>query len=335
MTSIKLYLILIAGFLILLSTPSFLSAVNALTIFGVSVSVKEHSLTTASDKNSYSHKIPASLLPTNSFSHIMLNPERIPQSICNTAWQYNCNEPRYWIEHLRRGQKVVLSGGSCTLQRVCWYLFSDDQSAYGYPDSISVYADVSGIPSSLPMASLPVSQADTIYWPNSVCVDFTPMNLTLSDVFWIALINVDLPGPPLIDSGTTAGTGVVSGMASNVGGVWTLDAQWYNNPDASHIIDIELCCESTENDGDVYACEACCGFWTSGQTGNTDCDSEGKRNLADITRLIDNVYISKDVLCCTENGNVDGDLDAKINLADITRLIDHVYISKAETAVCL
>ena len=33
--------------------------------------------------------------------------------------------------------------------------------------------------------------------------------------------------------------------------------------------------------------------------------------------------------------NTDGDLLDKTNLADITRLIDHVYISKAETAGCL
>lgn len=79
----------------------------------------------------------------------------------------------------------------------------------------------------------------------------------------------------------------------------------------------------------------CCGNYTGGQTGNTNCDDLGKRNLADITRLIDRIYISKTDLCCEENGNVNGDLGAKINLADITRLIDHVYISKTETEPCL
>ena len=82
------------------------------------------------------------------------------------------------------------------------------------------------------------------------------------------------------------------------------------------------------------ACESCCGFWTAGQTGNADCDSEGKRNLSDITRLIDYVYISKDALCCRENGNIDGDALDKVNLGDITRLIDHVYISKDATETC-
>lgn len=78
----------------------------------------------------------------------------------------------------------------------------------------------------------------------------------------------------------------------------------------------------------------CCGAYTSGQTGNTNCDSDGKRNLADITLLIDHVYISKAELCCNENGNINGDVDGKRNLADITVLIDHVYISKTETAAC-
>ena len=78
----------------------------------------------------------------------------------------------------------------------------------------------------------------------------------------------------------------------------------------------------------------CCGRYTGGFTGNVDCDAGGKRNLADITRLIDRVYLSRSPLCCEDNGNVDGDFDRKINLADITRLIDNVYLSKAETAAC-
>lgn len=79
----------------------------------------------------------------------------------------------------------------------------------------------------------------------------------------------------------------------------------------------------------------CCGQFTSGFTGNADCSADGKRNLADITRLIDRVYLSKLELCCEANGNVDGDPAGKINLADITRMIDHVYLSKSQTAPCL
>lgn len=79
----------------------------------------------------------------------------------------------------------------------------------------------------------------------------------------------------------------------------------------------------------------CCGQFTEGFAGNANCSADGKRNLADITKLIDRVYISKAALCCEEEGNVNGSPDLKINLADITKLIDHVYISKAQTAPCL
>jgi hypothetical protein len=78
----------------------------------------------------------------------------------------------------------------------------------------------------------------------------------------------------------------------------------------------------------------CCGLYTGGYTGNTNCDTEGKRNLADITKLIDRVYITPEVrLCCEENGDTNG--MPPINLADITNLIDHVYVSHTEVAPCL
>lgn len=57
-------------------------------------------------------------------------------------------------------------------------------------------------------------------------------------------------------------------------------------------------------------------------------------NSGQMNWTLEQVYISMTDLCCEENGNVDGDSEAKVNLADITRLIDHVYISKAETASC-
>ena len=85
-----------------------------------------------------------------------------------------------------------------------------------------------------------------------------------------------------------------------------------------------------------FACCAacCCGKFTNGHTGNCDCDPEGIRNLTDVTRLIDYIYLSRAPLCCEANGNVDGDAENKINLIDVTRLIDHIYLSKSETVNC-
>jgi hypothetical protein len=80
---------------------------------------------------------------------------------------------------------------------------------------------------------------------------------------------------------------------------------------------------------------ACCGIYTGGYTGNTNCDTDGKRNLADVTQLITRVYLTPEVpLCCEENGNTNGDPEGVLNLADITKLVDHVYISHAQTAPC-
>jgi hypothetical protein len=92
--------------------------------------------------------------------------------------------------------------------------------------------------------------------------------------------------------------------------------------------------DQADADGDGVGDMCCCGYYTSGYTGNTDCGNEGKRSLADIARLIDRVYISKEGLCCEMNGNINGDAEEKTTLADITKLIDHVYISKTETTPC-
>lgn len=78
----------------------------------------------------------------------------------------------------------------------------------------------------------------------------------------------------------------------------------------------------------------CCGEFTEGFSGNVDFSADGKRNLADITTLIDRVYITKRLFCCESEGNIDGSENGSVNLGDITRLIDHVYISKVETAPC-
>jgi hypothetical protein len=83
-----------------------------------------------------------------------------------------------------------------------------------------------------------------------------------------------------------------------------------------------------------YLGSDCCGKYTGGATGNSNCSADGLINLADITRLIDRVYLSHEILCCEDNGNTNGDPDGLINLADITKLIDHVYLSHDPTAVC-
>lgn len=110
--------------------------------------------------------------------------------------------------------------------------------------------------------------------------------------------------------------------------------QWTPSVRGIHVVTIEAV-NSVGNDSQNFLITvSCCGAYTNGYTGNANCSADGRRNLADITRIIDRVYISKAQLCCEENGNVDGDEENNLNLSDITRLIDHVYLSKEELVAC-
>jgi hypothetical protein len=88
----------------------------------------------------------------------------------------------------------------------------------------------------------------------------------------------------------------------------------------------------SDSNGRGDACPSCC---IGAYSGNTDCDLDDRRTLADVTELIDHVYISHSPLCCDAEGNVDGDPEGDITLSDITRLIDNIYISHSQTAPCL
>jgi hypothetical protein len=97
-----------------------------------------------------------------------------------------------------------------------------------------------------------------------------------------------------------------------------------------------------DSDGDDIgdACDGCCGLMTdpAGLTGNANCSEDGKMTLADVSRLIDFLFISKTELCCYASGNTNGSWDdgeCKITLADISRLIDVVFISKAPPEPCM
>lgn len=59
-----------------------------------------------------------------------------------------------------------------------------------------------------------------------------------------------------------------------------------------------------------------------------DVNSDRRTNLADITKVIDYVYLSKLPIFPAESA--DTNCDGRANLADITRLIDNVYLSKAD-----
>ena len=75
---------------------------------------------------------------------------------------------------------------------------------------------------------------------------------------------------------------------------------------------------------------SCC----SGMTGNVDCSPNGSIDIADLTSLIDYLYVSLSPLCCVGEANTDGDPASVIDIADLTRLIDFLYVSFTAPAGC-
>ncbi len=71
----------------------------------------------------------------------------------------------------------------------------------------------------------------------------------------------------------------------------------------------------------------CFTIWDCGNktSGNIDCDPTDRVDIADLTNLIDHLYLSGAPLCCPIEANVDG--DQGVDLGDVSRLIDHLYIS--------
>ncbi len=124
--------------------------------------------------------------------------------------------------------------------------------------------------------------------------------------------------------------------------IWTVHATVYDGDEDVLQATIDSAETWYNTNRSTFHPSGCCGLftdgvWLPGYTGNTNCSDDGKRTLSDITKLIDNVYISKEPLCCYASGNTNGSWDdgeCKITLSDITKLIDAVYISKEPTEPC-
>ncbi len=82
----------------------------------------------------------------------------------------------------------------------------------------------------------------------------------------------------------------------------------------------------TNNDGIGDAC--CC----MGTTGNVDADPLESVDIADLTVLVDHLFLSFTPLDCPNEGNCDGLVG--VDIGDLTSLVDHLFISFGLLAVC-
>lgn len=71
-------------------------------------------------------------------------------------------------------------------------------------------------------------------------------------------------------------------------------------------------------------------------TGNVDCDPLESIDIADLTVLVDHLFISFAPLCCKDEGNIDGIVGpCSIDIADLTLLVDHLFITFTPLPVCV
>jgi len=84
--------------------------------------------------------------------------------------------------------------------------------------------------------------------------------------------------------------------------------------------------DQADNDDDGIGNACCC----IGTTGNVDY-MDGV-DIADLTLLIDHLFINFPSLPCPDEGNVDA--DGGIDIADLTYLIDHLFINFPDLPDC-
>jgi len=69
-------------------------------------------------------------------------------------------------------------------------------------------------------------------------------------------------------------------------------------------------------------------------TGNVNCSQDETPDIADVTRLIDYLYITHSPLCCRGEADVNASGDSHPDITDITRLIDFLYITHTALPDC-
>ncbi|RME25081.1 MAG: PKD domain-containing protein [Candidatus Zixiibacteriota bacterium] len=74
----------------------------------------------------------------------------------------------------------------------------------------------------------------------------------------------------------------------------------------------------------------CC----QGNVGNVDADPNDVTDVADLTALINHLFISFQALPCQPEANCNGDPDNNVDISDLTALIDHLFINFSALPAC-
>jgi hypothetical protein len=78
-----------------------------------------------------------------------------------------------------------------------------------------------------------------------------------------------------------------------------------------------------------------CGGVCADTPGNVDCSPDNSVDIADLTVLIQYLFVSTDPMCfCLAEANVDSDPFNNVDIADISRLTDYLFISGIPLSPC-
>ncbi|UCC43505.1 MAG: hypothetical protein JSU65_10215, partial [Candidatus Zixiibacteriota bacterium] len=75
-------------------------------------------------------------------------------------------------------------------------------------------------------------------------------------------------------------------------------------------------------------------FCCVGLAGNIDGDPNEQVDIADLTALIDYLFVSYTPPSCLGEANLDGDPDGLVDISDLTLLVDYLFISNRPLGNC-
>jgi hypothetical protein len=89
-----------------------------------------------------------------------------------------------------------------------------------------------------------------------------------------------------------------------------------------------------------------CGYWQNfesgagpccmnGTTGNVTYDQLDEVDIADLTRMVNFLFVTFEPLACPAEGNVTGDENCEVDIADLTRMVNYLFVTFEPLAACL
>lgn len=71
-----------------------------------------------------------------------------------------------------------------------------------------------------------------------------------------------------------------------------------------------------------------------GVTGDLNDDALDETDIADLTRLVNFLFVTFEPLSCPAEGNVNGVLPCEVDIADLTRMVNHLFVTFEPLPLC-